>query len=61
MRARPLCAALFMYIQSLVIHILFDIEGNTYKIEENTYFAILLLEIEESTDLIEENTYFSNR
>ena len=46
---------------SLVIHILSEIEENTYIIEENTYFAILLLEIEESTDLIEENTYFSNR
>ena len=46
---------------SLVIHSLFDIEGNTYMIEENTYFAILLLEIEGRTYLIEENTYFSNR
>ena len=30
-------------------------------IEENTYFAILILEIEGRTYLIEENTYFSNR
>ena len=46
---------------SLIIHILFEIEGNTYMIEENTHFAILLLEIEGRTYLIEENPYFSNR
>ena len=46
---------------SLVIHILSEIEENTYIIEENTYFAILLLGIEGNTYLIEENTYFLNR
>ena len=40
---------------SLVIHILSEIEENTYIIEENTYFAILLLDIEGSTYLIEDD------